>query len=162
MELTWDDIVIDKRDVRANAPDLMKNWLWLVPAGAEPMLPTACGDVFLRLADGGIALLDTYAGACDVVAPDYDQWKAMLGDTQRMDEWFKIGLVADLLDAGLKRQPGDCFSPFVPQIVNGSWERSNFHTCSLLVHLASLGQIHRQVKDLPPGTEIRGFNVRLE
>ena len=51
------------------------------------------------------------------------------------------------------------FQSLVPQVVNGSWEPSNFHACDLLVHLAVLGQIHQQVKDLPPDTKISGFKV---
>jgi hypothetical protein len=159
VELGWDDIVIDKRAVMADASDLMEEWLWLAPADAEPMLPTACGDLFLRRPDGSIAFLDTYAGSCATVAPDYERWKAMLGDPEQMEAWFRGGLVEELLEAGLEREPGQCFSPFVPQVVSGSWEPSNFHACDLLIHLAMLGQIHCQVKDLPPGTKISGFKV---
>jgi hypothetical protein len=86
----------------------------------------------------------------------------MLNDPNHMEEWFRGGLIGDLLDAGICREPGQCFSPFVPQVVNGSWEPSNFHACDLVVHLAMLGQIHRQVKDLPLGTKISGFNVVWE
>jgi hypothetical protein len=159
MELGWDDIVVDKSAVRADAADLVEDWLWLIPKDAEPMLPTACGDLFLRLPDGGIAFLDTYAGSYGTVAPDYQQWKVMLNDPDRLEAWFRGGLVTELLESGLKREPGHCFSPFVPQIVSGSWRPSNFHACDLLVHLSVLGQIHRQVKDLPPGTRISGFEV---
>jgi hypothetical protein len=122
-------------------------------------LPTACGDLFLRRVDGGIAFLDTYAGTCETVAPNYEQWKAMLDDPGQVEAWFRGGLIGELLEAGLERGPGQCFSPLVPQVVNGSWEPSNFDACDLLVHLAMLGQIHRQVKDLPPGTRISGFEV---
>ncbi len=162
MEIRWEDVVIEKRTVRADAADLVKEWLWLVPKDAEVMLPTACGDLFLRLPDGSIAFLDTYEGSCVTVAASYDPWKFMLNDPERLEAWFRCTLIGELLEAGLKREPGQCFSPFVPQVVNGTWEASNFHTCSLLVHLASLGQIHRQVKDLPLGTEISAFRVVWE
>lgn len=159
MELRWDDIVVDKAQVQADAADLMAEWLWLAPRDAELMLPTACGDLFLRLPDGRVALLDTYFGTCDTVAPSYEGWKAMLDDAARMDEWFKIVLAVDLSETGITRGPGQCFSPFVPQAIGGSWEPSNFHACDLRVHLSMLGQIHRQVKDLPPGTKISGFSI---
>lgn len=159
MDLGWDDIVIDKRAIRADASDLLAEWLWLAPTDFELMLPTASGDLFLRRPDGGIALLDTYAGSCETIASSYEVWKANLNDAERMDLWFKMGLVADLLEAGLRREPGQCFSPFVPQVVGGGWEPSNFHVCDLLVHLSMLGQIHRQVKDLPAGTKISGFDI---
>jgi len=162
MELKWDDVVIDKRAVQANAADLIEEWLWLVPRDADPMLPTACGDVFLRLSDGGIAFLDSYAGACETVAPSYEQWKAMLNESDQFEAWFRCGLICELLSTGFERKPGQCFSPYVPQIINGSWEPSNFHACDLLVHLTILGQIHRQVKRLPAGTKISGFRIADE
>jgi hypothetical protein len=159
MELEWNDIIVDKRAVMADPEDLLAEWLWLAPKDAEPILPTACGDLFLRCADGSIAFLDTYRGSCEVVAPSYERWKEMLNDPDQMENWFRGGLIVELLEAGIAREPGECFSPYVPQCVNGSWEPKNFHACSLLVHLSVLGQIHRQVKDLPPGTKISGFKV---
>jgi hypothetical protein len=159
LRLGWEDLVIDKRAVHAGATDVVEEWLWLVSKDAEPMLPTACGDLFLRLPDGSIAFLDTYVGSCDAVALSYGKWKVMLNEQEKLEAWFRGGLIGDLLESGLKRDPGQCFSPLVPQVVNGSWEPSNFHVCDLLVHLSTLGQIHRQVKDLPPGTNITGFNV---
>lgn len=159
MELGWADLVIDKCGVRANAAGLMTEWLWLAPQDAEPMLPTACGDVFLRRVDGSIAFLDTYVGSCTTVAQSYEQWKTMLDDPDRLEAWFRGGLIEELLTAGLRREPAECFSPYLPQIVGGTWEPSNFHACDLLVHLYMLGQIHRQVKDLPAGTKISGLEI---
>jgi len=159
MELGWDDITVDKWAEVADPADLIADWLWLVPEDAEPMLATACGDLFLQRSDGRIAVLDTYAGSCATVAPDYEQWKAMLDDPEQLEAWFRGGWIIELLEAGLKREPRHCFSPFVPPIIGGTWRPSNFHACDLLVHLSVLGQIHEQVKDLPPGTPIREFRI---
>ena len=159
MKTSLQDVVVDKSAVMAEPCDLIADWLWLVPDSVEIMLPTACGDLFLMGHDGGIAFLDTYVGSCTTVAPTYEKWKELLNSPAQSEEWFRATLVADLLQAGLTRQPGQCFSPLVPQVVNGSWEPDNFHTCDLIVHLVTSGQIHQQVKDLPPGTKISGFNV---
>src|SRR5436305_217388 len=126
MELDWEDLLIDKRAVEAEPAALLEEWLWLAPKDAEVILPTACGDLFLRLPDGAIAFLDTYAGSCATVAPDYERWKEMLDDPERQEAWLRGGLVEELLEAGLKRGPGECFSPLVPQIINGTWEAANF------------------------------------
>ena len=157
MQLDWEQVVIDKRAVMADDSSLLEEWRWLIPNDSEAMLPTACGDVFLHLPDGSIAFLDTYKGSCATVASNYEEWKAMLNDRLQLEAWFRGGLIGDLLEAGLTRQPGQCFSPLVPQILSGSWEPSNFDACDLLIHLSMLGQIHRQVKDLPEGTKIDGF-----
>jgi hypothetical protein len=38
-------------------------------------------------------------------------------------------------------------------------EPDNFECTSWRVHLMPLGQIHEQVKDLPPGTPITGIDI---
>ena len=60
MEIVWGDMAMDKRAVQADAAGLVEDWRWLVPEDAEVMLPTACGDLFLRLPDGSIAFLKTF------------------------------------------------------------------------------------------------------
>jgi hypothetical protein len=105
MELDWKDVVIDKRAVMADPEDLLADWLWLLPQDAEPMLPTACGDLFLRLPDGSIQFLDTYAGSCNTVAPSSERWKELLQDPEQMENWFRGEMIAELLEAGLTREP---------------------------------------------------------
>jgi len=160
MELKWSDLVIDKRAVNASPANLMAEWLWLVPAGSDPMLPTVCGDIFLHCPDGRVAFLDTYAGKCEIVASNYEVWKQMVTTGNHPDEWFKVGLVADLLAAGIKPSPGQCFSPLIPPFVNGTWKPTNFQACDLVVHLTVLGQMLHSVQDLPPGTRISRFDVK--
>ena len=59
------------------------------------------------------------------------------------------------MDLGL----GQCYSYKLPPILNGPIEPSNIEPADLPVHFSLLGQIHRQVKDLPEGTPIHEFKI---
>jgi|WetSurMetagenome_2_1015567.scaffolds.fasta_scaffold85809_2 hypothetical protein len=162
MKLVWADIVIDKQAVKEDPATLTRRWLWLVPEDGMPILPTACGDLFLQFPDGSVAFLDTYAGTFKTVATSYENWRAMLKSGKQVDEWFRGRLVAALLEKGLTRGPGQCFSPVRPQVIGGSWEPVNFNTCDLFIHLEVLGLTHCAVKDLPPGTDVSKIKLNIE
>jgi hypothetical protein len=93
------------------------------------------------------------------VAVSYEAWKRELESPERIDEWFLSGFVAELLDAGGTLGPGEVYSPTIPEIIGGKRSVENCTPSHWLVHLHVLGQIHRQVKDLPEGTTITRIRV---
>ena len=123
------------------------------------MLLTALGNLFCVLPNGEVALLDTYPGEFDVVAPDRERWKQSLRDPDKFGEWFLPGLVTILRDRGLALSEGECYSPKQPMVLGGQWEPGNFEATSWRVHLGIVGQIHEQVRALPPGTPISGVSI---
>ncbi len=56
---------------------------------------------------------------------------------------------ASAATVGLRR-----YSCKTPLSLGGQLEAENFERTDLQVHYSRLGQIHRQTKDLPPGTKI--------
>jgi hypothetical protein len=74
-------------------------------------------------------------------------------------EWFNPQLVGDLLAQGRRLRPGECFGYKIPPILGGEAQPGNSEPTDLEVHFEILGQIHRQVKDLPAGTPIGGITI---
>ncbi len=68
-------------------------------------------------------------------------------------------LVGDILATGKRLQPGQCFGYKVPPVLGGEVEPDNFEPTDLQVHFGILGQIHREVKDLPEGTPISEIKI---
>jgi Domain of unknown function (DUF1851) len=68
-------------------------------------------------------------------------------------------IVRGLRDAGVQLGPNECFSPDVPPVLGGELSNENLRPCDVSVHSSILGQIHRQLKDLPPNTPV---NFRFE
>lgn len=55
--------------------------------------------------------------------------------------------------------PGQCFSLKKPLALGGAREMSNIEIASISVYVSMMGQIHKQLKDLPPGTRVAGFKI---
>ena len=76
------------------------------------------------------------------------------------NEWFVPNLVGDLLSSGKTLGPRQCFGFKIPPVLGGEIEPDNFEPTGLSVHFGILGQIHLQVKDLPPGTPIGEVKIQ--
>ncbi len=157
MELTFDDLIPPITDLGEG--DCLETWRWLVGPGARPLLLTALGDLFIQHADGSVWFLDTLAGELEPAGRDRNDWKVALQDPNNIDQWFAPDFVAELRSKGMVLAPGQCYQPIVPPIVGGSIDASNYECNDWRVHLFPMGQIHEQVKGLPPGTRITGFKV---
>ena len=60
---------------------------------------------------------------------------------------------------GLVPGPGQVLAWTVPPVLGAPTAIENLQIMDFEVYLSIQGQIHRQVKELPPGTKITGFSV---
>lgn len=157
MRITWKELTISPSGV--DLPSLLSEWRWLVNETYEPVVISALGDLFLRDAAGQIFWLDVAWGELTQVAVSGEEFKQLMVQPDNANQWFVPQLVGDLLASGKHLGPGECFSYVKPPILGGKIEPDNFEATDLQVHFSVLGQIHRQVKDLPPGTPISAIQI---
>jgi hypothetical protein len=131
----------------------------LVPFTSRPVLVTVFGDLFLQAEDGSIEFLDTNAGTLTYAARSYESWRIELKSPDRVRQWFSPSFVAELVTSGAPLKPGEVYSPTIPEVLGGSADAENYTPSHWLAHLHVLGQIHRQIKDLPAGTPITRLQV---
>jgi hypothetical protein len=151
--LSFEDLIPPVSNLERDFPEAMRSWTWLVPQSARPLLVTVLGDVFVEL-KGEVFFLDSELGRLVRVADSREEWKKAMQDPERLAEWFRPALVSQVVERGLVLQAGEVFSPLVPAIVGGKRGPENFTTSQWMNHLHILGQIHDQVRRLPPGTRI--------
>ena len=85
---------------------------------------------------------------------------AVLNTTQGQDQYLLAGLaLAAARHRGLTPGPEDVLSWTTPPALGGATTIENLEVMSFVVCLSIQGQLHRQVKDLPPGTRISGFTL---
>jgi hypothetical protein len=157
--ITFEQLVAPVTELRALAPQALASWTWLLPDSSEPVLLTALGDLFVTNTEGDISFLDTATGTVDLVAHTLDEWKHLLQRSERIDYWFQPTFVAALFESGYTLAPEEVFSPTHPPVLGGKQVVENYSPSHWLAHYHVMGQIHRQVKDLPPGTKITKFQV---
>jgi hypothetical protein len=138
--------------------EALEAWRWLVPQPVKPLFVTALGDLFLAGESGAVFLLDTIDGKCEEVAASVQEWEGKLREPRLLEEWFMPAFVSELREAGVQLPPGHCYSATHSIVLGGSFAVENWQPTHWRPHFWVLGQIHQQVKDLPPGTKITKIN----
>jgi len=140
---------------------LLADWSWLIGAGRLPVMLTMAGDLFVQDAGtGAVFFLDTVEGTCTHVAADGADFQSLLTDRSFVADHFSFYLIAPLLKAGRDLPPGKLWGWVTPPVLGGEIDANNLEPTDIEVHFSILGQIWKQVKDLPPGTTIN--NVKIE
>jgi hypothetical protein len=142
MELSLSQVIIHKSEY--DPEQVLSPWLSLVGTDFSTLLPTALGHLFLERADGTIWFLDTWRGALEQVASDYNTFRdALEANPSFQSRYLMVDVVADLVGAGMIRSTGRCFTPFVSPGVGGSMLPDNFRTASLRLHqIGSAEELH--------------------
>lgn len=138
----------------------LESWGWLDElTGKTPALANAFGDVFLQGPDGSFSFLDTLGGKLERVWPDAASLQAGINTPEAQDEYLMVGLVKAASDAGLVPGPDQVFSFKVPPVLGGELSDENLELADFVVAVNIAGQIHEQVRLLPPGTPITGITT---
>ena len=149
--------------IRRFSPDLLSealaDWQWLAQlAGKQPIVTSAFGDVFLRGNDG-MWFLDTIEGKLSREWDSPAALQAQLNTVDGQDRYLMASLAVAAFNTGLVPGHRQVLSFKVAPALGGSFELQNVEVSDLIVALSIAGQIHRQIKHLPPGTRISGIHV---
>jgi hypothetical protein len=147
-------------ETTVSSNEVLDDWRWLIGPDLELWCVTKAGDALLRSAnDGSIHFLDVVAGKVERLADDEAAFEDAVASPTNADRW----LVREVVEgqAALGMQPGtdECLSFKHPPALGGQLDPDNLETCNVPVHFSIAGQIHRQIKDLPPGTKIGKIKI---
>jgi hypothetical protein len=135
--------------------EVLADWRWLIPTDLQLWKVTMAGDALLRRpADGSVHFLDVMGGTVEQIASDEAAFEAAVAVIENREKWLMPEVVEGQAALGMCPAANECLSFKTPPVLGGQLAPENFETCSVLVHFSIAGQIHKQVKDLPPGTKI--------
>jgi len=157
MNPDWSVLAIDPSGIDCNR--LLSSWRWLVNESYVPIELTIFGDWFLLAHDGAVFLLDVVAGELRQIAESKEQFAQERSTREALDDWFMADLAMLCWEQGLRPEPGQCLSYKVPPVLSGELALSNIEVCDLAVHQSIMAQMHEQVRDLPPDTQINRIIV---
>jgi len=146
------DYLIDHRSF--DWPSLFAEWTWLVPSEFTVWLMNRFGDLFLVFDNGSIQMLDIGAGSLTQVANSRDDFRAKVDEDDNGNYWFMIPLVDQLVAAGITLREGQCYSYKKPPVLGGDYSVENACVLPIAEHYGAFGSIHKQIKDLPDGTQV--------
>ena len=132
----------------------LESWGWLGLDGKKPVFASPFGDVFLESAEG-IWWLDTVEGALTCRWPDPAALEADLRTDEGQDRFLLAALATEAERRGLVPAGSEVYGFTVPPVLGGALDADNVEVIDFAMSLNIAGQIHDQVRDLPPGTRIR-------
>lgn len=143
-----------------NVPRLLSEWHWIVPAAATPLFISALGDWVFGHPDGSLWKLCLLEGDYQQIARDAAEYNALNKSVEWLEQTFLAGW--QVIAAGHGMQPGkdECLCWKVHPALGGRFEVANLQIMDMAVYQSLMGQLHRQLRQLPPGAQIS--EVRLD
>jgi hypothetical protein len=138
--------------------EALESWSWLPLADKVPVLATAFGDVILQEAEG-YWFLDAAGGKLDKIASNRDELKAALSSPEGQDQYLLAGLAQAAETQGLRLADSEVFDFAKPPVLGGQFVVENLQPKDFVVSLNISGQIHNQVRNLPPGKKISNIKI---
>jgi hypothetical protein len=135
----------------ANALD---SWGWIGLEGKTPVFTSALGDVFFRAADG-FWFLDRLAGTLTHPWETAEQLQADLDTAEGQSRYLSANLVWAAHERGLVLSSTQVYDFAVPPIMGGAQGVENLAVSDFEAAVNIAGQIHDQLRSVPPGTPIR-------
>lgn len=157
MPITLNDLTINFDGI--DRTKLLEDWDWAMPEPITPILITAMGDVFAQAESGTVYFLDAECGTIESIAASVDEFRRLLTDAAFVTDRMYPSRIVQLRKANLTLGTHEVYGNKHPLVLGGADTLENIETANVVVHLSLLGQIHKQVKDLPPGTPINSFKV---
>lgn len=148
-----------RRFVIENYAAALESWSFLQLSDKRPLFTSPFGDVFFEGKDG-FWFLDILAGDINRRWESESDFSSSLNSRAGQDEYLMIGLASQADSAGLRPGEAEVYSFRVPPALGGAVDLANVELSDFVVATNIAGQIHQQIKDLPPGTPISGLSLK--
>ncbi len=136
----------------------LETWDWIEIGDRSPVFASPFGDVFFRAADG-LWWLDTIEATLTRPWATAEELKAALNTAEGQDRYLLAGLAASAERQGIVPAARQVYGFKIAPVLGGQVAVSNVEVIDFVVSINILGQLHKQVRNLPPGTPITGVTI---
>ena len=143
--------IVDHLDVDR----LLSEWRWLSPQPMAIVARSAFGDLFLRDEAGKIFKLDIAIGKLNEVARSEEEFRDLAGTKEKREQWFAESDELAARKRGLNPNQDQCIAFKTPIIFAGAGIPNNAYVGSLYEQVSFLGDLNRQVAELPDGSKVQ-------
>ena len=139
-----------------SAEQLLARWRWLCPAPVSIVARSAFGDLFLRCESGIVSKLDVSAGQLTKVAETADEFFSLAALPDKRRELFAEDDEKAAAQRGLVPNATECIAFKIPLCFReSSTAPDNVYVGNLYEYVSFLGDVHRQIADVPDGNKIK-------
>ena len=131
----------------------LESWTFLDLVDKRPLFTSPFGDIFMQ-GPTSYWLLDVVGGSLNEICSTGEELTAILNTREGRDQYLMIGLAAEAVADGLVPDADEIYDFRVPPVLGGGFEVANLQLVDFEVAVNLAGQIHAQVRNLPPGTSV--------
>jgi hypothetical protein len=136
----------------------VESWAWIGLEEKSPVLATLFGDIILQSIEG-YWFLDMLEGSLTLVWPDAASLESVLASDEGQDQYLMAGLAFAAEQRGLSLGPTEVYTFDIPPVLGGPIDVDHLSKTDFVVSASIAGQIHQQVRNVAPGTNVTGFAV---
>ena len=134
---------------------MLKEWRWLCPQAVSLVARSAFGDLYLRDELGRILKLDVAVGQITQVTKSEAEFRELASSNEKREEWFAERDESQAMRQGLKPNANQCIGFKIPLLFAESGAPNNAYLADLYDYVSFLGELHRQISELPDGAKVR-------
>jgi len=147
-------MLFDTEHLDANR--LLEQWRWLCTEPVTLIARNGFGDLFLRTIEGKVLRLDVGDGTLAEVAESELSFKDSVKHSAKRELWFAEHQLEAFAARGLKPNDLQCIGFKTPVVFAESANvPNNAYVADLYEQVSFLGDLHRQIADVPNGGKIR-------
>ena len=134
---------------------LLSDWRWLCPAQMSLLARNVFGELFLQDETGSVFWLNTTVGKLSKVANSKAEFLEIAETSQKRQEWFVEQEAVAYANRGLVPNSSQCIGFGVPAVFAEGGRPETAYVADLYDYVSFLGDLHRQVSDLPDGSKVQ-------
>lgn len=134
---------------------IQEGWGWTGIRSVETVETSAFGNVLVRDKDDRYWRICPEELSCEIVAKDKNEFQALLADAEFQRDWEMGELVAAAKKAIGLPPDGRCYCLKVPGVLGGKYSIENVGTITIDELIRASGDMGKQIKGLPDGTQVR-------
>ncbi|HEY6266810.1 MAG TPA: hypothetical protein VIX11_00810 [Candidatus Acidoferrum sp.] len=134
---------------------LLSAWRWLYPQPLALVAKSAFGDLFLRDEAGKVFKLDIAIGQMTEVAGSEIEFRDLARAQEKREQWFAEKDELAAIEHGLKPNHDQCIAFKTPIVFAEAGTPNNAYVGSLYEQVSFLGDLHRQLSQLPDGSKVQ-------
>jgi hypothetical protein len=143
---------IDELDVTR----LLEEWRWLIADPVTLVARSGFGDLFLRTVEGSVLCLNVANGTLAEVAESESTFQVSLQHPAKRELWLAERRLEAFAEHGLKPNDLQCIGFKTPVVFAESANApNNAYVADLYEQVSFLGDLHRQIADVPNGGKVR-------
>jgi hypothetical protein len=138
-----------------NVDLLLAEWRWLCAQKMALVAKNVFGDLFLTDESGAVLELDVAVGKLSKVSESVAEFRDLAARPDKQEEWFAKKDERALAAWGLMPNSLQCIGFSTPLVFAESGAGNKPYLVDIYEHLSFLGDLNRQIAELPDGANVR-------